>query len=58
MDTKETIKISLEALLAEFGRMDRNGTVKGASEASARTWVERFLTIFGWDPANPHQVRQ
>jgi len=58
MDDKSTAKKRLAELIKDYERLDRNGILKGQSEATARTWVERFLAIFGWDPSDPHQVRQ
>jgi hypothetical protein len=58
MDAKTIAKKKLGELLAEFAAFNRNGVLKGQSEATARTWVEKYLAVFGWDASNPHQVRQ
>jgi hypothetical protein len=58
MDVKTTARKKLGELLAEFAAFNRNGVLRGQSEATARTWVEKFLAVFGWDASNPRQVRQ
>jgi hypothetical protein len=58
MDAKATAKKKLDALLNEFKSLNQNDFLKGQSEATARTWVEKFLVVFGWDASDPHQVRQ
>jgi hypothetical protein len=58
MSTKSIAKTKLAQLLDDFERMNRNGILHGQTEATARTWVEKFLTIFGWNASDPHQVRQ
>jgi hypothetical protein len=58
MDKKSLVKQKLSDLLHEFNSLYRKGSLKGQSEATARTWVERFLGVFGWDAADPRQVRQ
>lgn len=58
MDTKTIAKKKLGELLTEFEAFNRNGVFKGQSEATARTWVEKFLGVFGWDASNPRHIRQ
>lgn len=58
MDKKTAAKQALSSLINEFSKLDRKGILKGQSEATARSWVEKFLMIFDWDCSNPHQVRQ
>ncbi|TRZ92734.1 hypothetical protein D4R89_00740 [bacterium] len=58
MEAKTIAKKKLDELLAEFAAFNRNGVLRGQSEATARTWVEKFLAVFGWDASNPRQVRQ
>jgi hypothetical protein len=48
----------LKILLSEFESLYQKGSLKGQSEATARTWLERFLKVFGWDSSDPHQIRQ
>ncbi len=55
---KEKCKSELSLLLDEFDGMYKQGMFSGKSEATARTWIERFLVVFGWNPADPGQVRQ
>ena len=56
--TKAATRERLAALLDEFEAVRARGGIEGQSEATARSWVERFLTVFGWDPADPTQVIQ
>jgi hypothetical protein len=58
MDKKSIAKQNLSELLIEFSKLHKKGSLKGQSEATARTWVERFLKIFDWDSSDPHQVKQ
>ncbi|MBN2188547.1 MAG: Eco57I restriction-modification methylase domain-containing protein [Chitinispirillaceae bacterium] len=58
MDNKTTAKKNLAALLAEFSKLHQKGSLKGQAEATARTWVERFLSVFGWNSSDPQQVKQ
>jgi type I restriction-modification system DNA methylase subunit len=58
MDKKTAAKLALSGLINEFSKLDKKGSLKGQSEATARSWVEKFLRIFDWDSSNPHQVRQ
>jgi hypothetical protein len=58
MDKKTSAKLALSDLINEFSKLDKKGSLKGQSEATARSWVEKFLKVFDWDSSNPHQVRQ
>ncbi|OQC42652.1 MAG: Type IIS restriction enzyme Eco57I [Acidobacteria bacterium ADurb.Bin051] len=55
---KAQARAELAALVEEFRDLHGRGLTQGESEATARTWVERLLTVFGWNPADPRQVRQ
>jgi len=57
MDERQHAKDQLAALVEDFRQATARGDLQGQSEATARTWVERLLGIFGWDPADPRQVR-
>ncbi len=57
-DTKERSRKALVALVAEFGELDRKALTIEESEATARSWVEKLLAVFGWNAADPRQVRQ
>ena len=58
MNAKSTAKRKLSELIEEFSVLSRKGSLAGQSEATARTWVERFLNVFGWNSSDPRQVRQ
>jgi len=58
MDKKSSTKKKLSELIEEFENLSQQGGMKGQPEQMARTWVERFLGIFGWDCSDPLQVRQ
>jgi len=58
MDRKSLAKKQLAELIEEFENLSRTGSLQGEPEQLARTWVERFLKIFGWDASDPLQVRQ
>lgn len=55
---KAAARAALAALVEEFRKLHGRGLTWSESEATARTWVERLLAVFGWDPADPRQVRQ
>jgi hypothetical protein len=58
MDSKSFVKKQLSELIEEFENRSQQGRMNGQPEQMARTWVERFLGIFGWDCSDPLQVRQ
>ena len=58
MDARTNAKKKLGELLAEFSAFNKNGVLKNQSEATARTWVEKFLAVFGWNTSDPRQVKQ
>ena len=51
-------KKELQILIDKFDRLYQSGNFDKQSEASARTWVENFLKIFGWDVSNPFEISQ
>lgn len=55
---KDAVREGLATFLSEFQRVGANESFAGQSEATTRTWIERFLQIFGWDPGDPRQVVQ
>lgn len=57
-DSREKSKKALAKLVAEFAALERSGATVAESEATARSWVEKLLLVFGWDAADPRQVRQ
>lgn len=57
-DGKEQARKALVALVAEFAELDRGAFTAEESEATARSWVEKLLGAFGWNAADPRQVRQ
>src|SRR4030042_4236422 len=58
MHKKASTKKKLSELIEEFENLSQQGGMNGQPEQMARTWVERFLGIFGWDCSDPLQVRQ
>jgi len=58
MDRKAEIKKNLSELVSEFEALLQKGGMNGQPEPLARTWLDKFLAVFGWNPADPHQVRQ
>ncbi len=56
--TREDARKDLAALVAEFAELDRAALTVAESEATARSWVEKLLAVFGWNAADPRQVRQ
>ena len=57
-DTKEKAKQALGALVKDFEEVDQGALTAQESEATARSWVEKLLAVFGWNAADPRQVRQ
>ncbi len=57
-DSRERAKKALAELVQEFEELDRGAHTADVSEATARSWVEKLLTVFGWNAADPRQVRQ
>jgi hypothetical protein len=57
-DSKKTARKALAALIREFTEVERKAPTIDESEALARTWVEKLLVVFGWDPSDPRQMRQ
>ena len=49
MDDKSAVKQKLAELIKEFDHLSLTGSLKGEAEQTARTWVEKFLEIFGWN---------
>lgn len=58
MEAQAETRRKLTLLIEDFQTLYRTGELKGKAEATARTWVERLLSVFGWDPSDPRQVRQ
>lgn len=56
--TREDARKKLAALVADFAELDRESLTATGSEATARSWVEKLLAVFGWNAADPRQVRQ
>jgi hypothetical protein len=57
-DAKDRARRALAALISEFEELDRAALTAPESEATARSWVEKLLLVFGWNAADPRQVRQ
>lgn len=46
-DAKQMARTALVALIAEFKELDRAALTAEESEATARSWVEKLLAVFG-----------
>lgn len=57
-ELKEKAREALAKLVAEFDELARDELTEEESEATARTWVEKLLLVFGWNAADPRQVTQ
>lgn len=55
---KETIILKLADLINRYNNTIRQKTHKDISEETIRTWLNEFLSIFGWDVQNTSQVLQ
>lgn len=51
-------KDQLKRLTDEFHEMKEKGNLDQSSEATARTWIEELLKIFGWNTKNPFEIDQ
>lgn len=47
---------SLQNLVDRFSQAKINGKLNNASEATMRTWIDEFLSVFGWNVQDTHQV--
>lgn len=50
------IKDKLQNLVERYQNAKDKGQLKGASEATMRTWIDELLSLFGWNVQNTHQV--
>ncbi len=55
---RDKARKALAALVKQFEELDRGALTAQESEATARSWVEKLLAVFGWNAADPRQVRQ
>lgn len=46
----------LTLLVQRYQEAKDNGRLQNASEATMRTWIDEFLSLFGWDVQNTQQV--
>jgi hypothetical protein len=51
-------KDQLKKLTDEFDDLKTKGKLDQSSEATARTWIEELLKIFGWNTKNPSEIDQ
>ncbi len=54
----ETRKINFANLISEFNQFKRQGKLDLSSEETIRTWLNPFLSIFGWDVRDTSQILQ
>ena len=47
---------NLQKLINRFLEAKKDGSLEGASEATMRTWIDEFLSVFGWNVQDTHQV--
>ena len=47
---------NLQDLVNRFLEAKTDGSLEGASEATMRTWIDEFLSVFGWNVQDTHQV--
>lgn len=57
MENTEKIK-KLNELALQFQSLKLSGSLDLSSEATARSWIESLLTVFGWDCRDPYEVDQ
>ena len=55
---KDRARRELAKLVKEHSEMLATSSLGEGREAVARSWVERLLRVFGWDPSNPNEVSQ
>jgi len=51
-------KADLKSLVERFDKYYKSGKFDETSEATARTWIEMLLGVFGWDCSNPQEIDQ
>ena len=47
---------NLQNLTNRFLEAKKDGSLKGASKATMRTWIDELLSVFGWNVQDTHQV--
>lgn len=57
MENTEKIR-KLNELAIQFQALKSSGSLDLSSEATARSWIEGLLTIFGWNCRDPYEVDQ
>lgn len=51
-------KVDLAKKVEAFSELLNRGVLDLSSEATARSWIEDLLKLFGWNPLNPNEVDQ
>lgn len=51
-------KQALTALINRYNETLRNQRQENISEETIRAWINEFLSVFGWDVQDTHQVMQ
>lgn len=49
-------KQALTALINRYNETLRNQRQENISEETIRAWINEFLSVFGWDVQDTHQV--
>ena len=57
-DIKYEAKLKLSNLIKKYNDTLRGENHQNISEETIRTWLNEFLSIFGWDVQNTSQVLQ
>ncbi len=57
MSQKDKVQ-QLAKLITDFDVLVKSGSLDLSSEATARSWIEGLLSVFGWNSRDPYEVDQ